>query len=361
MELNWTVEVIINLVAIGLVFVAVMWYLFAIYRGNRYRYYTYMVITEALYLVRFAFITLGILFTEVWMAEVGWAILAIQLVFLIVAGDALYRDSVSTVRLVLFSVLAAVAVVLIFVLPDIITVRSLPSGTQTIVINPVIYAIVLPPLLIAIMLYFILLGKLINRAPKKLKNLARWGLVGYSFMTFAPTILTVTGISISLPGSPLIVSGVGVLLLNMIFVRNPKLVFVLSFRVLRVTVLDTESGLPLFTHTWRSGQSLVNEDLFSSMLQGVSLIIKESLNRGNVREVTLDEGIVIIQRVEHTDVACILVASKASQTLRDGLRVFATKLYEQFGAALGRPNNTDQFMSIKPLIDECFPFVPEYD
>ncbi len=359
--LNWTLEALLNLIAIGIIFAGLIWFLLAIYRGNRYRFFTYLMIAETLYLVRFAFITFGIIFTDIFMAKVGWAVLAIQLVYLIVAADSLYRDSASTAQLTVFSVLASVTVVLLFTTPDAAAFQELMDGSWTFVINPLILTIVLPPFLVAILIYFIILGKLVNQAPRNLKNFARWGLLGYSFMTFVPAIIVVSRLSIIWLGSAQIVSGIGVLLFNLVFVRHPKLIFVLSFRILRLTVLDTDSGLALYTHTWRSGESLIDEELFSGMLQGVSLIVKESLNRGNLREVTLEEGIIIIQRVEQTNIACALVARKASQTLRDGLRAFAAKFYDQFGGVLQNPNNSDRFAPASALINECFPFVPEYD
>ncbi len=354
--LNWTLEAVFNLAAIGIIALAVIWFLLAIYRGNRYRYFTYLLLAEALYLVRFAFITLGIIFTDVWLAKLGWAVLAIQLVLLITAADSLYRDSVSTAQLTIFSILATVAVVLLFTTPDAASLQLLPDGTGTIVVNPVIIEIVLPPFFIAILIYFIILGKLIHQAPNNLKQFARWGLAGYCFMTFVPAIIVASRLSLVWLGGAQIVSGIGVLLMNITFVKHPKLNFILSFKVLRLTVLDTDSGLALFTHTWQSGESLINEELFSGMLQGVSLIVKEATS-GNVQELKLDEGIIIIQRVQHSNIACILVASKASQTLRDGLRVFATKIYDLFGVTLLKPNNTDRFTAVTALINECFPFV----
>lgn len=81
------------------------------------------------------------------------------------------------------------------------------------------------------------------------------------------------------------------------YFREPKLLFVLPFTALRLTVLETESGLPLFTYTWNRQGDLADETLFSGMLQGVSMIVKESLKRGSLQEIRVEGAIIIAYRI----------------------------------------------------------------
>jgi hypothetical protein len=110
------------------------------------------------------------------------------------------------------------------------------------------------------------------------------------------------------------------------FARQPKLAYVLPFKAYRLTVLDTGGGTPIYNHTWQPSKEQVDETLFSGMLQGVSVILKESLNQGNVREISMDEGIMILQRSLAKNIACVLVASKSSCSRSDSTRDLQTSL-----------------------------------
>jgi len=143
------------------------------------------------------------------------------------------------------------------------------------------------------------------------------------------------------------------------FLLQPKLAYILPFKAIRLTVIDTGGGIPIFNYTWQPGINQVDETLFSGMLQGVSVIIKESLNQGNVQEMILDEGIMILQRSHVKNIACVLVATKSSHTLRDGLRLFSERFYMQFKDVLVDPINKESFTTADALVTECFPFLLE--
>ncbi|MHA1368367.1 MAG: hypothetical protein ACTSWN_05680 [Promethearchaeota archaeon] len=144
------------------------------------------------------------------------------------------------------------------------------------------------------------------------------------------------------------------------FSKQPKIGFILPFKAMRLTTFDTAAGIPLFTHDWAPANTMSDVNLYASMLQGVSLIVKESLKKGNVTAIQMEHALLIVERSTEYEVAFAFVASRASQILHDGLKLFAEKFIIQFKEDLANPHEVSQFESVKSLIDECFPFVPEY-
>ena len=76
--------------------------------------------------------------------------------------------------------------------------------------------------------------------------------------------------------------------------------------------------------------NLIDHDLFSGMFQGISLILNEAVGKGNVREIVLDEGILLIKRSKKHPVACVLIVSKSSKSLRQALNAFSEKFFKEF-------------------------------
>ncbi|HME55451.1 MAG TPA: hypothetical protein VKM55_24800 [Candidatus Lokiarchaeia archaeon] len=142
--------------------------------------------------------------------------------------------------------------------------------------------------------------------------------------------------------------------------HEPKLIFVLPFTAIRLTVLETAGGIPLFTHTWNQQDKLADEDLFSGVLQGVSMILQESLQSGDVQEIRVVEAIILAQRSPDYPVACILVATRPTRSLRDGLKLFADRFCCDFHDCFATPFNVTQFSGAEDLVTACFPHVPVY-
>ncbi len=135
----------------------------------------------------------------------------------------------------------------------------------------------------------------------------------------------------------------------------------LPFRVLRLTVVHLDAGIPMFTHTWKSGRGLIDEDLFSGLMHGLRLIIRESILHGEFRDINLDVASIIINRVKDFPVMAILVTRKSSRVLRQALSTFTERFIEKFRNALVKPNDSTQFEGAKILVQECFNFLPEFD
>jgi hypothetical protein len=74
-------------------------------------------------------------------------------------------------------------------------------------------------------------------------------------------------------------------------------------KALRLMGMDMNSGIEIFSHTWQEGQNMAGSELLSGMLQGISMLMKESVDRGELRDIHLDRGYLIVKRSEEFLVA----------------------------------------------------------
>ncbi|MBN2151809.1 MAG: hypothetical protein JW839_10205, partial [Candidatus Lokiarchaeota archaeon] len=162
------------------------------------------------------------------------------------------------------------------------------------------------------------------------------------------------------PGAGYISFGNGILMITLVVARHPKLMYILPFRAIRLTVMDTRSGIPLYNHSWRSDSDTENVDIYAGMFQGVNLFIKESLNKGDVQEIRTESAVIFAHRSTQYPVACIMVATRSSRVLRDALKTFAEKFYTRYGPHFSNTSESNAFESATGLVAESFPFVPDY-
>ncbi|MFW9800776.1 MAG: hypothetical protein ACFFD9_10090, partial [Candidatus Thorarchaeota archaeon] len=144
-------------------------------------------------------------------------------------------------------------------------------------------------------------------------------------------------------------------------VKQPKLAYVLPSRALRLTVIDMKSGCPLFDYAWSKIDEVLDDVLFSGMLQGIGLILDESLKSGGVREIRLETAVLLLQRIEQSSLAVVLVATKSAQSLRSALKSFSQSFLMHFSHLFNHAYEINRFHAASELVKEHFAFVPNYD
>ncbi len=207
-------------------------------------------------------------------------------------------------------------------------------------------------------LYFF---KIYRQSPRKLKNYAFFNLSGAIIMGLVAGALSISSLAVAFPGINRLFVAIGAIIMTISFRKEEKLAFVLPFKTLRLIVLDTRSGIPIFTHSWIKTDKSIDDVIFSGVLQGVTSIINESLNRGDVQEINLEKAVLLIHRSKQYPIACILVATKVVGSLRNALDSFATQFYRDFNSLMKAANETSNFDGAEDLIEKFFPFVPEYE
>ncbi|MBN1214038.1 MAG: hypothetical protein JXA99_01225 [Candidatus Lokiarchaeota archaeon] len=107
--------------------------------------------------------------------------------------------------------------------------------------------------------------------------------------------------------------------------REPKLLYILPFRVNRLLVKNNE-GYPLYDHDW--AESNLNEITFTGFLNTIQTLSEEVINIGSLVDIHLDEGIVILNKAKYITIG--LVATKSSKLLRTAVSHFSKDFEDKF-------------------------------
>jgi hypothetical protein len=153
----------------------------------------------------------------------------------------------------------------------------------------------------------------------------------------------------------LIIAAIFVLII-VLAVRNPQLLCILPFRVDRLLVIYNNSGLPLFDHQF--SKQKIDEVLFSGLIQGLQQMSIEVLQKGQIRQIILDSGVLTFQKKELYTVG--LLASRSSQILARSFSSFTSAFEKQFLKELQQFNgNRSVFEKADLLINEYFENIPQ--
>lgn len=290
----------------------------------------------------------------------------------ILLADSISRESIDIKKIAVFCIVATLFVtlmILIYVFNNI----YVPSSPEDNLFYMVLYAAwafmywLNQVIGLTMIIYWAI--KVNVNSPKSLKRYSRLSLVGAIIFFLVPLEMLVDNFlatnaiitNLFLLGIDFLEIGIGTLLIAISFIKEPKLAFVLPFKVMRLTIFETEGGIMLYTHTWAKDHELVNEELFSSMLQGIRVILSESVKRGNVRDIHLDKATLILQHSEKYPIACVLVTTRSSRALRNALDTFVRRFIEEHSIKFDALYETEAFKSTSRIVEECFPFVPKYE
>ncbi len=149
-------------------------------------------------------------------------------------------------------------------------------------------------------------------------------------------------------------TGLGILLLCLGIIKEPKLLYILPFTVNRLVVRDRE-GNPLFDHDW--SRSSLSESIFPGFLNAVQLMSEEVINLGGLLDIKLEEGIFTLYESELISVG--LVASKYSILLRECVVQFTRDFEQKFERELKRQvKDIAQYEGAFELIEKYFSNFP---
>lgn len=285
--------------------------------------------------------------------------------FVIFTVDYITREKFDPIKLSIFSAMASLTLYLMFQPAAVDDIQY--HGTESFAYGGdfrvlIFFVGFFPGLLLLLFFY-----KLHRNAPDNLKKYSRINLAGAATIGIISPLIFGTGLTLIVPGIIYISMGTGAFLMGLAFGLEPRLGFVLPFRAMQLMVLDGEAGIPIFTHSWQKvdvklpSDPSTDADLVSGMLQGVSMFVKESIKRGDMREIHVERGILLIKRDDKHVLSYVLIATKASQTLRSALELFAADFVKNFRQQLQERNEVSLFQNASEIVESVFAFVPNYD
>lgn len=355
---NWTTQCIICFISTGNMAATFFLSLYH-YNKQKYRPFFFLTVTCLFATLMSIFYGLSDLFLSIplFLLSIYLFIpMGFCIIFLI---DSISRESIDPIKLMTLGMIS-MAILFFSIDPNSVVIGTFPNGEWRVFFNDFMLFVMSLLFLMDGSLYVYYVAKIYRDAPKNLKIQALLLLLsGINLGFIAPgSIIRLLNI---IPGIHIALFSVGILISGIIFCFYPKLAYVLPFKVLRLAIIETNSGIPLFTHNWESGTTEIDPLLFSGMMHAIGQFIRESLNKGNVREIHLDEAILILKRSNQFPVVCVLVSTNSSKILRETLNYFAEQFFNKFSQYFSNPNNLDNFITTSDLILEYFPFVPEYD
>jgi len=359
MSLNVTSEVIVCFIIVAVSLPA------TIILQSRYHQKLYphiFAVGAILYLqiIMMALQALSYLFLSTFLHQISLWIIPILVVLFVVALDLLSNETVEPIKMIIFSTLGTLFILSTF-MPGSVEIYQLASGEWGVqwagiasyfgmILNVSIY--ILP-------IYYVIL--IYRKAPPYLQRFVRITFIALiSGMIILPFNF-IFRINLWIPRFEYIVAIAVLFSALMPFMLKPELAFVLPYKLKRLMVIQTIAGIPLYSYSWTKEEDNPDEFLFSGMLHAISMMVKDSLESGEITKVIMNNGVLFIKRSEKHPVFSVLFSTNSSNSLKNALDGFAEKFYFKFSRFL--EENVDLKKTFKPadkLIEEFFPFVPDF-
>jgi len=199
-----------------------------------------------------------------------------------------------------------------------------------------------------------------RKAPKELRSTASVLLLGSIIFSLVALIFYIIGTFLGLFNAlGFIVHSLGALITVVAISRDPRIIYILPFRANRLTVFETKGGLSLFTYQWAPLTEL-DEGFFSMVLQAISNILGETIGKGAVREIHLEEAVLLIQHDKVHPIASVLVASSSNTTLKLALKQFNDRFIQKYPKCSEVFHDISRFDEATVLVEDIFDFIPKY-
>jgi len=147
---------------------------------------------------------------------------------------------------------------------------------------------------------------------------------------------------------------IGLIIITLSVMIEPKLLYILPFTVYRIVVKDRE-GYPLFDHDW--SKSEISENIFTGFINAIQLMSEEIMNIGGLLDIQLKEGILILH--ESGNITVGLITSKSSKLLGSSVTNFTRDFENKFEKILKEGNKDMRaYESASELIEKYFSNFP---
>ncbi len=262
------------------------------------------------------FLALSHAFFEPIFMTMSYIAMVVGSLFFIVAVDKISRDHVNPAKLTISGILGTLYVFS----------STLPDATETVPDYGVHVIGLCRIFQILFMFYYTTIFfewtfSTWKKAPPSLQKEARLLLFGGIVIYPIPLGMYVLAtVIIPLGAFPYTVHAAGVLIIVLVMGKEPRLFYVLPFKAHHLVVIHRQSGLSLFQYQW-SAHAIV-PDIYSSVLHAMQKIGVDILGAGEMKQIELREGTLLLSHRKHISAA--LLASNSSNYLRNCLAAFSS-------------------------------------
>ena len=356
MVLNWSTGVIVAFISLIPSIAATLLAMIQYFkdRYNHLKYLTGMWVCLTIWIL---FQAISDLYLSIPLHFICFYSLIVMSYFANLFVDSITRDSIDLFKMIITTVVSSAVMLLSIMQNDAVIIKTDAKSTyptmhgdfRTVALVQMIW-------LIAVAFYGNL--KVFIHTPKHLKFYSFLNVFGNYLWGIQPLWIQFADIEDDFPGIATGSMGIGILIVAIVLIKEPKLAYILPFKVYRILIMDTHSGIILYKHDWNELKAKSSENIFSGMLQAISTMFDHTINKGNVREINFDEAILTLKISKKAPVACILISSSISRTLRNSFNDFSSEVFSDYEDLNEEPLIKKNYENGNTILANYFPFVP---
>ncbi len=361
---NWTFFAINDLLATIIMFILFFVVMFS-HIKTKYRHLVFLSLLFLSVGTANLLFTLANLYLSFKLFAAFIILMSVEVLFSCLFVDYVCRERIDPIKLSVWALLSGMMIISAFDFEKTYYLLEYPDGVLQISYNQGILQILFMVMSIfwAILLIYLSL-RIYFEVPRQLKKqsltaffaiilIVIRGIFAYQFNLISPIINTL-----------LLIAGFGFLTVH--FIKYPELAFVVPFKTLHFNILNAKSGLSIFSYSWRENSKtpMINNTIFSGLCTGLDVIFKTTIQKGNIHEIHLEKAVLLIQRSSDSPIMFILIATKASRSLRKALKAFTQRFAKEFASEIEEIDSgfidKSKFWKANDLLSEFFPFIPDY-
>lgn len=355
MGFNWSLEVILTFISLIPLLICLLLSLHQ-YIKTRYQHNLFL---SFIWLMDFFWWLLHGISKLLLIKSLYWStgiFMTAALVAIIIFAESLEHDVKISLNLLLVLIIQSLFVIALYN-ESLVIIETYPNNEIGLRLNhPIVQFLAFLEMLLSMFYSLLVMLKIYINVPRFMKLKSLIALIGVGIFSSFGIFYVMLGGDQLIPGLNMLFTFIGTLIFGITFLLEPRIFHVLSFKILRLQIINTKSGIGLYSHTWHAGKEIGDDVLLSGMVQGISLILQESVKRGTVDEIQLSDGILIIKRIPNSSIACVLVATKSTAPLRSALLNFSLKFAEKYQDIFEEVCDLNEYNQTSDLIANCFPF-----
>ncbi|MHA1510622.1 MAG: hypothetical protein ACTSRX_02760 [Promethearchaeota archaeon] len=363
MSLNWSSGVIVGFVGFIPSFLAFIVTLIQYFK-DRYAHLKYFAGMWFFLSIWILFQAISDLLLSIPLHFIVFYALIIFSYFVNLSVDTITRDSIDRYKMILTTITSCFILILSLDLdnfpafnPDAIIIDETGvSPYPTMNGNFRLAVMIASVLLVSIAIYCSL--KILIHTPKNLKKYSLLNVFGTYLWGIQPIWIQITDLEQNYPGIATGSMALGLLIISITFLKEPKLAYILPFKTYRILIQRTDSGTVLFQHDWNQLDTEFSEKTFSGMMQAINTMFDKTINKGNVRKIKFDEAEITFKVGEEVPLACVLISSDSSITLRTSFNKFANDVFKDYNNIEKNDHSINKYDNGIILLEKHFPFIP---
>ncbi|MHA1746006.1 MAG: hypothetical protein ACTSWW_08395 [Promethearchaeota archaeon] len=354
-DVTWTPGIVISFGAVFIIAIAVGFALKAYFK-DRYKHMIYFACMWGFWMIWTLFQAISDLFVSTTLHLICFYALIGTGYATVFFVDALSRNTHDPWKLILVTFTSA-AVILFSLDPDAVVVNS-----DGIVSYPTMHgrfriANLIQMVFIVAMLIYVNLRIYFN-TPKNLMKYSRINLIGLFLYGAFPLIIQFTELEHTLPGIANTSIALGVFISTYVLIKKPQIAFILPFKAYRILIVDSDVGMPIFSTEFVPVIEKFQVGVFSGFIKAIGTLFDFTIDKGKVREIHLDEAVIILHSSDSKPLVSLLIASKSSPSLLKAFRAFSENLFRELLADYQYSPDLNDFSSIESYVTKYFSFIP---